>query len=99
MRKPVIIEEKGHKNGEYYVRKYSRGRFLGKASQIAFVFQLPPLSLYGSTDRDVWNYQGGFANCYEVTRVGTSETYAAKIIDKATLEKPKTKQKVCFVTR
>lgn len=33
--------------------------------------------------------QGGFAKCFEVTSVETDKKYAAKVIEKATLDKEK----------
>jgi len=38
--------------------------------------------------------QGGFAKCYEVTSLDTKRVYAAKIIEKASLNKSKAKEKV-----
>jgi polo-like kinase 1 len=38
--------------------------------------------------------KGGFAKCYEFTDVDTGRIYAAKLIDKKTLTKPKTQQKL-----
>jgi polo-like kinase 1 len=38
--------------------------------------------------------QGWFAKCYELTNLETNQLYAAKIIAKSTLTKPKAKQKV-----
>lgn len=35
--------------------------------------------------------QGGFAKCYEVISLQTEKKYAAKIIEKASLEKSKAK--------
>ena len=38
--------------------------------------------------------KGGFAKCYQVTDCATNEELAVKMIDKASLTKPKTKQKL-----
>lgn len=38
--------------------------------------------------------KGGFAKCYEVNLLPSGEAFAAKVIDKKTLYKPKTKQKL-----
>eukprot|EP00659_Diplonema_papillatum_P015536 gene15536-23708_t len=38
--------------------------------------------------------KGGFARCYEATDVETKEEFAVKVISKATLSKPKTRQKL-----
>lgn len=38
--------------------------------------------------------KGGFAKCYEMTDLQTSTLYAAKIITKASLVKPRAKQKL-----
>lgn len=38
--------------------------------------------------------KGGFAKCYEVTELETQAIYAAKIISKASLTKPRAKQKL-----
>ena len=38
--------------------------------------------------------KGGFAKCYEVREVDTGRIFAAKIIDKISLSKPRAKQKV-----
>eukprot|EP01062_Namystynia_karyoxenos_P010832 TRINITY_DN1385_c1_g1_i1.p1 TRINITY_DN1385_c1_g1~~TRINITY_DN1385_c1_g1_i1.p1 ORF type:complete len:902 (+),score=235.56 TRINITY_DN1385_c1_g1_i1:79-2706(+) len=38
--------------------------------------------------------KGGFAKCYEVTHAETREVYAVKVIDKKSLEKPKTMRKL-----
>lgn len=38
--------------------------------------------------------KGGFAKCYEVTELDTKTIYAAKIITKASLVKPRAKQKL-----
>ena len=38
--------------------------------------------------------KGGFAKCYEATHVDTKEKLAVKVISKASLEKPKTRQKL-----
>ena len=38
--------------------------------------------------------KGGFAKCYEVTEMDTNTIYAAKIITKASLTKPRAKQKL-----
>jgi polo-like kinase 1 len=68
MQVPSIVEEKVKRsNGEQFVRKYTKGKLLGK---------------------------GGFATCYEFTLQSTGEVYAAKVIDKATLQKDKTKAKL-----
>jgi hypothetical protein len=37
---------------------------------------------------------GGFAECYEVERLGDKKKFALKIIPKKLLEKPKARQKV-----
>ena len=39
-------------------------------------------------------YLGGFASCYLVENIETKRQFAAKIISKTTLMKPKTKQKL-----
>jgi len=63
-----IVEERvSRTGGEATLRKYTKGRFLGK---------------------------GGFAKCYEFTSMETKKTCAAKVITKATLTKPRAKQKV-----
>ena len=38
--------------------------------------------------------QGGFATCYEVTDLETKKSFAAKIIPKSSLARPKTKSRV-----
>jgi serine/threonine protein kinase len=38
--------------------------------------------------------KGGFAKCYELTDLETNKLYAAKIITKASLVKPRAKQKL-----
>lgn len=38
--------------------------------------------------------QGGFAKCYEFTDLASGRTYACKLIEKKSLAKPKTQQKV-----
>lgn len=38
--------------------------------------------------------QGGFAECYELVSQETGKRYAAKVIDKETLSKGKTKEKL-----
>ena len=38
--------------------------------------------------------QGGFAKCYEITSLDTKKVYAAKIIEKSSLNRSKAKEKV-----
>ena len=40
------------------------------------------------------NKLGGFAKCYEGLNIETKKMYAMKVIDKATLQKNRAKQKV-----
>jgi len=63
-----IIEQKiTNEEGELQVRRYAKGRLLGK---------------------------GGFARVYELQNLHTKQKYAAKVIPKSTLTKPRTKQKL-----
>merc|ERR1711964_810710 len=63
-----IIEEKIVKvNGDVVIKKYAKGRYLGK---------------------------GGFAKVYEITCMDNRKVFAAKIIAKASLVKPRAKQKL-----
>ena len=64
----VIIEEKITKvNGEFAVKRYAKGRLLGK---------------------------GGFAKCFETTNLETKRVQAAKIIEKSSLTKSRSRQKL-----
>lgn len=39
-------------------------------------------------------YKGGFAKCYAATNMDTKKIYAVKVIEKASLNKNRAKQKV-----
>lgn len=59
---------------------YKLGQFLGKVN-ILFILLINI-------------FQGGFATCYQVTSEATEKQYAVKIVPKASLIKPKQKNKV-----
>ena len=44
-----------------------------------------------------FNFQGGFAKCYELTDADTKEIFAGKIVPKSLLVKQHQKDKVCFL--
>jgi serine/threonine protein kinase len=63
----MIEEKRVNEAGDTVLKRYERGRFLGK---------------------------GGFAKCYELRDIDSGKLLAAKIIDKASLNKGRAKQKL-----
>jgi len=73
-----MIEEKLSKTpGDNNVRKYLRGKMIGKGNYtISYYITLYHIILLG-----------GFAKCYEITNIETKKLQAVKIIAKNTLTK------------
>lgn len=83
----IIVEEKVYLRNklgekESYTIQYQRGKLLGKVKKNSFY----RFNLHSK--------KGGFAKCYEFTNLHTGQIYAAKVIDKSTLVKSKTRQKL-----
>ena len=101
---PLTVEERCQKGLHTTSRKYEQGKFLGKVITSFFLKNfIQKFNLKKKTNVTnifflifffIFFKKGGFAKCYEFILIPSGEIYAAKIIDKATLTKQKTKQKV-----
>ncbi len=61
-------------------KQYKRGPFLAKVSKKLCRHSFSVNSIYYNSICVSWNFQGGFAKCYELTDMDTKKTYAGKIM-------------------